>query len=130
MSATHATPEPERRPEGGPRRPPSPPLSARDRRVLARIAGYENGADPAFVARIGAAGAPRAAGSPAAPRAGPSLDRLVQYLVIAGLVALLLPGPWLLAFALLTGPAVAVFAGFRAADRGAEAARDRPSPDG
>ncbi|MBW0104806.1 hypothetical protein [Pseudonocardia sp. KRD291] len=97
MSATQA-PEP----EGGP---------DRDREVLDRIAGYENGADPAFVARLRA--------PVTAPGGGLGLDRIIQIVVLLGLLALILPGPWPMVAALLAGPTVAALFGLRTARRAA-----------
>ncbi|RZT87139.1 hypothetical protein EV383_4047 [Pseudonocardia sediminis] len=126
MSATHA-PEPEGRPDRDDRRDATPrpvaaPLTDRDREILDRIAGFENGSDPVFVARLNAPPAPATdatAGTTTGPAGGLGRDRIIQIVVVLGLLALLLPGPWLLVAAFLVGPAIAAFFGLRTARRAA-----------
>lgn len=83
MSAAYATPDPDDR------RDPPPgdgELSERDRRVLDEIAGYENGSDPVFTARLR---------EPARP-ASPLTERVLQVLAVAAVAAVLLPTAWLM----------------------------------
>ena len=83
MSAAYAAPDPDDRRDrsagdGG--------LSERDRRVLDEIAGYENGADPAFTARLR---------RPARP-ASRMTERVLQVLAVSAVLAVLLPTAWLM----------------------------------
>jgi Flp pilus assembly protein TadB len=87
MSAAYA-PDPDDRRD----RPSGDELSERDRRVLDEIAGHENGADPAFTARL----------RQPAPKASPATERMLQFLAVAAVAAVLLPTEWLMVGVILT----------------------------
>ena len=100
-------------------------LSARDRAALDGIAGHENAADPAFVARLSTGDTP----SDAAPdaRATRRWNLGVQIAVVVVIAIALLPSSWLAAgllVVLLVGPAAAALVAVRAA-----AARSRGPAD-
>ncbi|TCK22365.1 DUF3040 domain-containing protein [Pseudonocardia endophytica] len=89
MSAAYAAPEPDDRRD----EPTSAgELSERDRRVLDEIAGYENGSDPAFTARL----------REPAPTASPATERMLQILAVAAVAAVLVPTEWLMVGVILT----------------------------
>lgn len=113
MSAAYA-------PDPDDRRDPSPgegELTERDRRVLDEIAGYENGADPVFTARL----------REPARTASPLTERVLQVLAVSAVVAVLIPTAWLMVgvvvLIMVVLPGLLAWYGHRIAPTG------RPAPE-
>lgn len=113
MSAAYA-------PDPDDRRDPSAgdgELSERDRRVLDEIAGYENGSDPVFTARL----------REPARTASPLTERVLQVLAVSAVVAVLVPTAWLmvgvLVLIMVVLPGLLAWYGNRVAPPG------RPAPE-